>query len=297
MSDPYSADGELALIHNAFHQGQYQNVVDWDSSSFSSEYTLPAHLLQLRARLALHQYDEVASEAKGKSQPDYAAAAIAAEYFKKPSESSPALAKAEKLAESQGENMNVEILCGTVLASAGKVDEALALLAKHQGSLDVVAVIVQIELSRNRLDLAKKAATAARKWAQDNLLVNIAESWIGMREGGEKYQAAYYVFEELAQAEATQSVQSLTSQAISELHLGRLQESEAAFEQAQGLDADNADVLANLIVLNTIAGKDVAEQKKALQKSNPNHQLLLDLAEKKSEFDKAAERWTPKVKA
>jgi Coatomer epsilon subunit len=45
-----------------------------------------------------------------------------------------------------------------------------------------VAVIVQIELERNRLDLAKKTAAAARKFAQDTLLVNIAESWIGMRE-------------------------------------------------------------------------------------------------------------------
>jgi hypothetical protein len=45
-----------------------------------------------------------------------------------------------------------------------------------------VAVIIQIELERNRLDLAKKTAVAARKWAQDSLLVNIAESWIGMRE-------------------------------------------------------------------------------------------------------------------
>ena len=42
--------------------------------------------------------------------------------------------------------------------------------------------MVQIELERNRLDLATKHAIAARKWAQDSLLVNIAESWIGLRE-------------------------------------------------------------------------------------------------------------------
>ena len=55
-------------------------------------------------------------------------------------------------------------------------------------------------------------------------------------QGGEKYQAAYYVFEELAQASATQSVQSLVSQAVAELHLGRLEEAEAALKQAQELD-------------------------------------------------------------
>jgi coatomer protein complex subunit epsilon len=136
MDDPYSPDGELALIHNAFHQGQYQQVADWDVSSFSSPYTLPARMLQLRAKLALGQYDEVLSKTKGKSEPDLAAAAVAAEYFKKPSASSPALEKAKKLGDAQGENLNVQVLCGTVLASAGQTEEALALLAKHEGSLD-----------------------------------------------------------------------------------------------------------------------------------------------------------------
>jgi coatomer protein complex subunit epsilon len=93
-------------------------------------------LLQLRARLAAGQYDEALSEVKGKSDPDLAAVAVAAEYFKKPSERSPAIQKAKKLAETKGDNMNVQILCGTVLANAGETDEALALLAKHQGALD-----------------------------------------------------------------------------------------------------------------------------------------------------------------
>jgi coatomer protein complex subunit epsilon len=114
-------------------------------------------------------------------------------------------------------------------------------------------------------------------------------------QGGEKYKAAYYVFEELAQAEATQSVQSLVGQAISELHLGRTPEAEAAFEQATALDAKNPDVLANLIVLNTVLGKSTVEQKKALQAVQPSHQLLRDLAEKTSEFEKAASRYSPRV--
>jgi coatomer subunit epsilon len=114
-------------------------------------------------------------------------------------------------------------------------------------------------------------------------------------KGGEKYQAAYYVFEEMAQAEATQSVQSLVGQAVSELHLGRLPESEAAFEQAAQLEANNPDVLANSIVLNTILGKDSSTQKKALEKAKPDHQLLVDLAEKRTEFEKAASRYSPRV--
>jgi hypothetical protein len=47
--------------------------------------------------------------------------------------------------------------------------------------VDAVALIVQIYLQQNRNDLALKEVTAARRWAQDSLLVNLAESWVGLR--------------------------------------------------------------------------------------------------------------------
>jgi hypothetical protein len=44
-----------------------------------------------------------------------------------------------------------------------------------------VALSVQIYLQTNRVDLAVKEVSAAKRWAQDSLLVNIAESWVGLR--------------------------------------------------------------------------------------------------------------------
>ena len=143
--------------------------------------------------------------------------------------------------------------------------------------MEAVALIVQIHLQQNRTDLAIKEVQAARRWAQDSLLVNLAESWVGMRvvgstmylsnryhqlkhlQGGEKYQQAFYVFEELAQAAATSSIQSLVSQAVAEIHLGRLEEAEAALQQALAKDPKSAEVIANSAVLNIIAGKDAKE--------------------------------------
>lgn len=159
-----------------------------------------------------------------------------------------------------------------------------------------VALIVQIHLRQNRADLASKEAVRARKWAQDSLLVNLAESWVGMREGGEKYQSAFYVFEELAQTAQSQSAHSLVAQAVSELHLGRLPEAEAALQQAVALDEKNADTLANMIVLNTLLGKreEVAGLKEKLGGVNKEHRILADWREKKDEFEKARMRYTPK---
>ena len=117
-----------------------------------------------------------------------------------------------------------------------------------------------------------------------------------MREGGEKYQSAFYVFEELAQTAQSQSPHSLVAQAVSELHLGRLPEAEAALQQAIELDRGNADTIANLVVLNTLLGKrdEAAGLKQKLATVDEEHRMLGDWKEKKEEFEKARSKYTPK---
>jgi len=130
--DPYSAEGELINIHNHFHQGQYQEVVDYDTSSLSAENALPARVLQLRARIALGQAEDVIADVQGEKEPDLVAAGAFAEYSLGKTDS--ALKTMEKLAEEAGDNATVQIIGGTVLQAAGKSEEALALLSKHSGS-------------------------------------------------------------------------------------------------------------------------------------------------------------------
>jgi coatomer protein complex subunit epsilon len=133
----------------------------------------------------LGQSSSVLQELEGSKEPDLIAVGILAEYTYKNGagkSTENVLERAKGLAQTQADNLNVQLCVGTVLADAGLNEEALALLAKHQGSLDAVALIVQVHLSMNRVDLAAKEALGARKWAQDSLLVNIAESWVGMRE-------------------------------------------------------------------------------------------------------------------
>jgi hypothetical protein len=44
-----------------------------------------------------------------------------------------------------------------------------------------VALLVQIYLQTNHVDLAVKEIAAAKRWAQDSLLFNLAESWVGLK--------------------------------------------------------------------------------------------------------------------
>lgn len=132
--DPYSAEGELINIHNHFHQGQYEEVVDFDTSSFSAENELPTKVLQLRARIALGQAKDVISEVKGEQEPDLQAIGALAELVSGKADA--AVSTVEKLAAASPENVGVQIVGGTVLHAAGKPEEALALLSQHQGSCE-----------------------------------------------------------------------------------------------------------------------------------------------------------------
>ncbi|KAJ2900991.1 Coatomer subunit epsilon-like protein [Zalerion maritima] len=293
--DPYSAEGELINIHSAFHQGQYQEVVNFDTSALSSENAIPARVLKLRAQIALGQARNVFDEVKGESEPELQAVAAYAQLSL--GKTDDAVSAIEKLTAENSDNATVQVLGGIVLQAAGKSDEALNLLGMHQGSLDAVALIVQIHLQLNRSDLALKEVSAARRWAQDSLLVNLAESWVGLRVGGDKYQQAFYVFEELAQAPSTSTVFSLVSQAVSELHLGRTEEATAALEQAVQKDPEYSEAIANMIVLSVITGKDPEEYVATLKKVKPNHAFLSDLEEKSVLFDKAATKYHPKITA
>lgn len=51
-----------------------------------------------------------------------------------------AVSEIAKLVEAESENVTAQLLGGTVLHGAGKTEEALSLLSKHQGSLEAYEV-------------------------------------------------------------------------------------------------------------------------------------------------------------
>lgn len=273
-------------------------MLDFDTSALSAENKKAAQILKHRAQIALGQAPAVLSSLK--SSKDATSRSIVALAQQALGDAS-AVETASSLAESDPEDAVVQICAGTVLAAAGEYQKAIELLNKHQGSLEAVALLVQIHLLQNRTDLAVKEVAAAKRWAQDSLLINLAEAWTNIREGGsEKYQSAFYVFEELANTPGTTSPTSLVGQAVAELHLGRTEEAEAALQQAVALENADVQAIANSIVLASVVGKkhEVVEGLlQQLQEKDSEHALLKDLAEKSQAFDTAAAKYSPKVSA
>lgn len=120
---------------------------------------------------------------------------------------------------------------------------------------------------------------------------------MNLREGGsEKYQSAFYVYEELASTPSSASPHTLLGQAIAELHLGRTPEAEAALGQALEIAPEDGDVLANAVVLNTVLGKAAEAEalRERLRAVRPGHVLLRDLERKREGWEAAKGKYTPR---
>lgn len=130
---PTNNSPELINIHSAFHAGAYQQVLDFDTSSFSSANALPSRVLKLRAQIALGQAKEVASTLAKETTPDLVAVRLLAEY----EGGKDVVNDVKKLVEKEGQgNLTVQLVGGIVLEREGETEEALEVLSKHEGSLD-----------------------------------------------------------------------------------------------------------------------------------------------------------------
>lgn len=137
----FSPPTELINIHSAFHAGAFQQVLDFDTSSFSSSNALPVRVLQLRSKIALGQAKDVASELASEKTP----ALIAVKLLADLELGKDVLSQTKKLAEQHGqETLTVQLLGGIILERAGEKEEALALLSKHQGSLDACVQLYRL---------------------------------------------------------------------------------------------------------------------------------------------------------
>ncbi|CAJ0911459.1 12113_t:CDS:2, partial [Entrophospora sp. SA101] len=148
-----------------------------------------------------------------------------------------------------------------------------------------------------RLDLAKRELASTKTWAEDAMLAQLIEAWVGLKTGGDKYQEAYYIYEEIAQSPSSNTVKILNSQAVCNIHLGRYPEAESLLLEALNKNNDDPDTLVNLIVVSNFTRKHteateiINRYANQLKEVAPNHPFLQELDLKTSLFDRAAQRF------
>ncbi|KAH8103983.1 coatomer epsilon subunit-domain-containing protein [Cristinia sonorae] len=192
----------------------------------------------------------------------------------------------------------VKVLAGTAFARAGEIEEALETLGagtSHE-SLEAVAVTVQIYLSINRPDLARKEFERSKRWAEDDILLQLIESSISLVTGKDGYNDpnSFYT-EQLANPSLT-SPHLLTARGITRLLKGEISGAKSDFEEAvsqQGGKVDAETLAAMTVAAGLGSGKqvDVEQYWSQLTTEYPNHPLVTDVVKKASVFDEVASRF------
>ena len=113
-----------------------------------------------------------------------------------------------------------------------------------------VAVAVQIYLSIHRPDLARKEFERAKQWAEDDLLLQLIESSIGLVTGKDNYLDAHSFYTEQIANPSVSSPHLLTARGVTRLLRGEVQEAKSDLEEAvtQRGGQDDAETLAARVV-------------------------------------------------
>lgn len=285
-------------IRNLFSLGNYQTVINEVSSTkniFSPEAKLEAQTYLYRSYIAQGKHNLVINDIGSSEEASLKAVKYLASFLSNKNKEEH-VQNATALLEEGSNRINsvVQVMTATILAQVGRFDDALRALHSRQKKIECSALAVQIYLQLDRLDLAKNEVASVKTWAEDALLLQLMEAWVDLRIGGEKYQEAFYIYEEFAQSNTAQTVKVLNGQAVANIALGRYDEAESLLLEAQNKENGNAETLVNLTTCAILTGKSqevVNRYISQLREIMPQHPYLQELDLKSSLFDRCASRY------
>ncbi|KAK7499750.1 hypothetical protein BaRGS_00009091 [Batillaria attramentaria] len=177
-------------------------------------------------------------------------------------------------------------------------DSALRVL--HQSdNLECMALMVQILLKMDRVDLAKKELKRMQDTDEDSIMTQLAQAWFNLSVGGDKFQDAYYIFQEMADKHASTPL-LLNGQAACYMAQGRFDDAESVLQEAIDKDSNNPETLVNMVVLTQHIGKSPEVSNRyvsQLKDSHRNHPFVKDYLQREAEFERIAKNYAASVSA
>ncbi|KAJ3767458.1 coatomer epsilon subunit-domain-containing protein [Lentinula raphanica] len=299
---------ELYHVKQQFVLGAYKTVVDLTLPDPNSPDFIPTLIYKARSHIALNdpkaalQLVPADSENVALKAVTSLAKFVAAEGTLN---SESALEELRDLSvEIEGDDVEgtdrdkatVRVLAGTAFARAGELEEALETLGADTEDLEAVAVIVQIYLSINRPDLAKKEYERSKRWAEDDLLLQLIESIIGLVTGKDEYHNPYTFYTEQLGNPSLSSPHVLTARGVTRILRNEFPEAQSDLEEALTQHTD-AETLAAFAVASGLSSTkkgetDANELWTRLSSEYPKHPSVVDIAKKSTLFDEAMAKYT-----
>lgn len=307
--DAFSDSGELYTIRNQFYTNQHHKVGAYSLELFSEESQLKVLEYQIRSLVAV-----------GKD----ASALIDSGKTRFPSnEGLFQLLSAWNDLKSFGTDDSTyfddvktatfelqAVLTAIYLVRFEKdVDQAIALLEKYTDNsasnlteLEPYLTLIQLHLIKGNFTAANKIYTSFKRFpdaARDSIIYHVLESWVLAIKGeSDNINNAYYFYDELLSSDFDDDPQGkfkiLNVLFVLTLQLKHYPEAQELLVQIRALDkANNPDLLANQVTLDYLVGGGEKHEELLSQLSavDPEHQLLVDLAEKNAAFNDIVQKY------
>ncbi|BGP31497.1 hypothetical protein JCM10296v2_003262 [Rhodotorula toruloides] len=173
-------------------------------------------------------------------------------------------------------------------------------LGKDQECLGILSHLY-ISLNLPHLSSALLSSPSVTAITSDSLLSQLLVARSNLATGpANKYQDAYYVFEEIKGMQGGRGEGVLAGVAVAQAALGRWEEARDATNEALEMNPTHPTALANSAALALHTGKTAAAADEIiaqLRAADASHPLVADLEAKSSLFDDAASRFAPAVTA
>ncbi|KAF5316364.1 hypothetical protein D9619_006510 [Psilocybe cf. subviscida] len=301
---------ELYHIKQQFTLGAFKALAAQNLPDESSSDYIPSLLYKARSLIALNQ-PKRALEIIPEDAENVAVKAVASlARFVAASSTTESEAALEELRDlsveiegeedvegSDSDKALVSVLAGTAFFRANEIEEALETLGSETEDLEAIAVLVQIYLSINRPDLAKKQFDRSKQWAEDDLLLQLIESTIGLVTGKDNYANTYSFYTEQLGNPSLSSPHLLTARGVTRILRGEVQEAKSDLDESLEQQKGSADTEAEaaLVVaagLGALKKPEAEELWSKFASEHPSHPLVADVAEKADLFDQYAAAFT-----
>ncbi|KAJ7115971.1 coatomer complex protein [Mycena epipterygia] len=298
---------ELYHVKQQFFLGAYKSLINLPLPDSSSSDFIPTLIYQARAHIALNNPAAVASLVPADSENVAVKAVSALARYVSAVDAATQEAALEELrdlaVEIEGEDVegterdkhSVRVLAGTAFARAGEVEEALETLGAETEDLEAVAVTVQIYLSINRTDRAKREFDRAKQWAEDDLLLQLIESSIGLVAAKDGYSNPNSFYTEQLGNPSLSSPHILTARGVTRILRNEIPEAKSDLEESLEQQKSDAETLAAFVVAAGIESNKKGEAEELwtrLTTEHPTHPLVVDVAHKADLFDEFSAKFT-----